>query len=103
MVSDNFKLIYFSSFVDEESAVFNDLCLQLHDLDRKYNMNIFTFYSRISNKNVKRWDQEFINEKLKNEENIKKAFICGPTKFLNDIKQILLDSEMVRSDIIHLV
>ena len=69
---------------------------------RKYNLKIFTFYSRISNKDKKRWDVEFISEKLK-KEHVKKAFICGPTRFLNDIKKILLESTKVEADKIHLI
>ena len=71
--------------------------------DKKYKLNIFTFYTRISNKNDIRWNLKFIKEKLKNEENIKKAYICGPIWFLNNIKKLLLDTTKLRVEIIHLV
>ena len=103
MIKDDFRLIYFSSFVDEESSVFNNICEKIYHFDKKYKLNIFTFYSRISNKNDKRWDLKFINEKLKYEENIKKAYICGPVGFLNHIKKLLLDTTKLRVETIHLV
>ena len=50
MVKDNFNLIYFSAFADDESAVFQEICDELHELDKKYSLNVFKFYSRISSR-----------------------------------------------------
>ena len=53
MVKDGFKLIYFSSFSDEESAIFHDICERLEEIDKKYNVNVFKFIPRISSKDQK--------------------------------------------------
>ena len=103
MVKDNFNLIYFSAFADDESAVFHEICDELHELDKKYSLNVFKFYSRISSKDKKRWDKDYIVEKLGKFENINKVYICGPTRFLDDIKQSVLDAEIVGVEKIHLV
>ena len=103
MVKDNFNLIYFSTFADDESAVFHEICEELQELDKKYNLNVFKFYSRISSGDKIRWDKNFVVEKLGKLEEIKKIFICGPTRFLDDIKKSILESEIVGIEKIHLV
>jgi len=102
MVSENFKLIYFSSFADEESEVYNDICEQLQKLNESYKMNVFNFYRRISNKD-KRWDKNYIKSILMKETKIKNVYVCGPTGFLTDIKKILLEVDNVIPSNIHLV
>lgn len=103
MVKSDFKLYYFSSFAVEESVVFHDLCEKLAKLDKKYSMNVFKFFPRVSSKDKKRWDIDFINEKLEKATDINKVYICGPTRFLTDIKQLLIDAKIVDNEKIHLV
>ena len=101
-VNENFKLIYFSSFSDEDSAIYIDVCKQLHTLNESYKLNVFNFYSRISSKD-KSWNKTFIENILVKEKNIKKIFLCGPTGFLTDIKNMLLQIDIVSYKDIHLV
>ena len=103
MVKDDFRLIYFSTFQDEESVVYHDMCDKLQKLDKKYNLNVFKFISRVSSKDKERWDTVFVNEKLEKIDKVKKAFICGPVRFLNDMKAILLQTGKISEDKIHLV
>jgi hypothetical protein len=102
MVSENFKLIYFSSFADEESVVYHDICEELQRLNESYKMNVFNFYPRISSKD-KRWDQNYIKSILMKEKKIRNVYVCGPTGFLTDIKKILLEIDNVKPSNIHLV
>jgi len=103
MVKGGFKLVYFATFADEEQAIYHENCLKLHELCQKYNLNIFEYHSRISTQGKKRWDTSFIQDKLGKEKTIEKVFICGPTKFLEDIKGHVLESKLVTENQIHLV
>jgi ferredoxin-NADP reductase len=103
-VKDDFKLVYFSSFADEESGVYHQMCDNLHKLDKKYNLNIFHYVNRLSNKNNERWNVEFLCKELAEVKNsITRTFICGPTGFLDDIKKALIDGLIVEKDKIFLV
>jgi hypothetical protein len=103
LVKDDFQFYYFTTFGEDESSIFNDLCEKLYEFDKKYNINVFKFFPRISVKDKKRWDFEYVNEKLDKVEKINKAFICGPTTFRNDMKQILLSTKKVDPTCIQLV
>lgn len=104
IIDDDFKLIYFSSFTDESSSVYHNICQKLESLDSQYNLNIFKYYPRFSNRSEMRWDTNYLNNILSPLKNkINKAFICGPTKFLDDIKKSLIDGLIVEKEKIHLV
>jgi hypothetical protein len=84
IVSDDFKLIYFSSFSDESSSVYHNICQKLDSFDTQYNLNIFKYFVRFSNKSEMRWDSDYLSKTLSSYKNqISKAFICGPTRFLD--------------------
>ncbi len=104
IISDDFKLIYFSSFTDESSSVYHNICHKLDSLNIQYNLNIFKYYVRFSNKNEMRWDTDYLSKTLSSHKNqITKAFICGPTRFLDDIKKSLIDGMIVEKEKIILV
>jgi hypothetical protein len=104
VVKDDFKLIYFSTFADEESAVYHTICEKLQNLDKKYQLNVFRYIPRFSNKDKKRWDTAFLCKELESlKYSITRAFVCGPTPFLDQIKQSLTDGLIVEKDKIFLI
>jgi ferredoxin-NADP reductase len=104
IISDDFKLVYFSSFTEESSSVYHTMCQNLESMDSQYNLGIFKYIVRFSDKNETRWDTEYLSKTLSSYKNqITKALICGPTKFLDDIKKSLIDGLIVDKDKIILV
>ena len=103
-VKNDFKLIYFSTFSDEESSVYHNICEKLQNLDLKFKLNIFKYIVRFSNKNNTRWDTNYLaNVLAPYKTSITKTYICGPTRFLDDIKQSLIDGLIVPIEKIYLV
>lgn len=102
---DNFKLVLFSAFPDDKTSIWNDILTKVSEIDIKNNIGIFTYYSRISNSQSKRWDTDFYKKTLNNVNNnfLKKVFLCGPSLFLDSIKENLVNEKLAPSDIITLV
>ena len=99
----DFKLVYFSSFSDQESSVYHTICEKLYDLDKKYNLNIFKYVYRFSNEDKARWDTNYLCNALASYKNsITRAYICGPTGFLDYIKNSLIDGLIVPQNKIYL-
>ena len=86
MNPDSFKLVLYTSFLDEEEAVGLELINALQELCQKLNKPIFEHHSRFSKGPQAsglastRWDQAFFAAKI--QEGIysgaKKIWICGP-------------------------
>ena len=46
-VNQDFKLVYFSSFSNEKSAVYTDMCNKMQDIENQYELKLFKFVNRI--------------------------------------------------------
>jgi len=105
-ISDDFRLVYMSSFSNKDNGVYVEVCKELEKLDLKYKLNKFKFINRFSDDEPKppRWNADFLNEHIGEfSENISKVFVCGPTPFLDDSKEMLLLSGLVTKDQIKFV
>jgi len=100
-IGDDFCLVYMSSFADKDSGVYVEVCKELEKLDLKYKLNKFKYINRFSDDNPKppRWDANFLKEQIGvYMGNISMVFVCGPTPFLDDSKEILLLSGLVNKE-----
>jgi len=104
-LGENFKLILYCSYSDEENAFWHDIFEKTSALDEKYNIGIFKYFPRISTQKTKRWNGEFFSSTFKqfNTQNIQKVFLCGPAPFLDSVKSDLIAEKLVKEDIITLV
>ncbi len=103
-VKDSFKLHLYATFSNFESCLYEDVCEQLAQLDKKYELNIFKYNLRISAIHKYHWNQQFMKDNLSScKEDINKVFIVGPVAFMEDIKRDILLSEVVLPDQILLV
>jgi ferredoxin-NADP reductase len=103
-VSEDFKLIVFASYSSNEFAIFNEECAKLQQICEQYSISKFYYNVRFSNKDKKRWDNHYMNEKLatfKNE--IQKIYLVGPVPFMEDIKEAVAMSDLNVADKIFLV
>jgi len=97
-ISDDFTLVYMSSFSNQDEGVYVAECQALQELDLKYNLNMFKFINRFSDDNPRpsRWNDIMLKKELGQfKDKIKKVFLCGPTPFLDDSKLNLLKSGLV--------
>ncbi len=105
-IDENFTLVYMSSFSDKANGVYTDICQELDELDKKYDLNKFKFINRFSDDKPKppRWNADVFKKELGGfKGRIQKAFICGPTPFLDDTKVNLLKSELFTKEQITMV
>ena len=82
---DAFKLVLYTSFLDEDEAVGLELINALQELCQKLNKPIFEHHSRFSKARATaqaspRWDQAFFDAKIQEgvKTGAKKIWICGP-------------------------
>lgn len=87
-VNSDFKLIYFSSFKDKEEAIMNDFCEKMAEIDKKFKLNVFEFYPRISSVDKSRWDDKYMESKLGNGKNIARIFLCGPQLLVDEMNSV---------------
>lgn len=73
-----------------------------HDYDKKYSLNKFKYYPRLSDVDH-RPAEDFYIFALKNITNLKKVFLCGPSSYLDDIKDILIRNRLAPKESITLV
>eukprot|EP00340_Litonotus_pictus_P003817 CAMPEP_0170522320 /NCGR_PEP_ID=MMETSP0209-20121228/7749_1 /TAXON_ID=665100 ORGANISM="Litonotus pictus, Strain P1" /NCGR_SAMPLE_ID=MMETSP0209 /ASSEMBLY_ACC=CAM_ASM_000301 /LENGTH=735 /DNA_ID=CAMNT_0010809763 /DNA_START=116 /DNA_END=2323 /DNA_ORIENTATION=- len=104
-LGDNFKLVLFCAYPDKENAFWHDIFLKTAALDEKHQIGIFSYFPRISIEQSKRWDRDFLRSSLESVKTsfLKKVFLCGPSQFLDSIKNNLIDGEIIHKDLITLV
>lgn len=86
-ITDDYQLIFMTSFSSDKLVVFNDICEDLMNLDQKHNLNLFKYVLRVSNNNSKQWDENFFKGHLSNSLNkLEKVYIVGPVGFMDNIK-----------------
>jgi ferredoxin-NADP reductase len=107
-IDDDFKLIVFASFRNEESCVFTDICERLEEMDLKYGLKLFRFFLKISDSgfepNNKKWDPQFIKDNLyEYGDHIKKIMISGPVGFMEFVKDSIINSKVVNKEKLHFV
>lgn len=100
--ASDFKLILFCSYPDEINAYWHDLFIKTHDYDKKYSLNKFEYYPRLSNVDKRPGEDYYINA-LKNITNLKKVFLCGPSSYLDDIKAKLIRNRLAPEESITLI
>lgn len=105
MLSENFQLHLFCAYPDEKNAFWHDIFTKAAGLDDKYNIGLFKYYPRLSSQSSKRWDSEFYREKLKsvNSNLLKRVFLCGPSHFIDSVKDHLINDKIADKEIITLV
>lgn len=105
MIGDNFQLHLFCAYPDDKNAFWHDIFLKAAGLDEKYNVGIFKYHSRISSQNSKRWNSEYYKEALKgvNSNLLKRVFLCGPSHFIDSVKEHLINDNLADKEIITLV
>ena len=102
--NSDFKLILFVSYPTKENEVWADILSKANEINKKHNMNIFYYYTRISSVNNKRWDSEYFKSALAEEKSrIQKVFLCGPPGFLDSTKENVINTNLVDPRKIHMV
>lgn len=88
-VRQDFKLVLFSSFSDEEASVFHGFCSKLQLLESNYQLNVFNYFPRFSNKDKFKWNEDYLNSSIKQSTSslneISKVFISGPYRLIEDL------------------
>jgi predicted ferric reductase len=75
----DFIFHFYASFRSEEESYGLELCSKLVELNKKKNLNNFSFNVRLSNSKAKseHWNQAFIAKELKTKGTIKRVWVCG--------------------------
>jgi len=103
-IEDDFKLVLYASYFNEESSTMNKFLKDASDLNKKYNLNIFEYnvkyekeiagFGFVSNWNAMNFRKEF---GAKNKE-IKKVYISGTIGFLESMDNEFKKSEICSED-----
>lgn len=109
-LNNNFKLILFASFANDEEFIGADIITKLYEIVKEKNMDWFDMKIRIADKNTifknipvisGYFDNKFLIENLK-KDNLKKIYICGPAFMNKKLNEELLNYQ-INGDIIHFV
>lgn len=95
--ADDFNLILMGSFPSENCFPYLEICRELEQLNEKYNLNLFKFLLRLSSQNKIKWNNIFMIENLP-KHSIYKIYLSGPVRFMDEIKEALLDSYLVKKE-----
>jgi ferredoxin-NADP reductase len=102
-ISDDFKLMVFSTYQSNEGTIFYEECVKMNRLNDKYNLNAFHYHLRISSDRSK-WNKEFMKEHLSAQKNyIEKIYLVGPISFMDEIKSSISRSELNLSSKVFMV
>ena len=102
-VKSSFKLKVFSTFKCKKSSIMHDFCFNVMKISKKFNLNIFEFSERISEEGHKRWDEEFVNQAIKDDlDKISKVYLCGNPHFMIEIENYLKNYECLKGNIYQL-
>lgn len=109
--NNNFKLILFASFANDDEFIGSDIIVNLYHIVKKKNLSFFEMKLRISDKNTKfkglplingYFDANFMNNNIKNDDNLKKIFICGPPAMNKKVYEDLQRNDIIE-DKLHFV
>lgn len=100
--SSDFKLILFYSFQNMDNSHWHNEFMKADELNRKYGYNIFEYHPRNSSSD-KRLNKEYYEKAIGDITTINKAYLCGPSKYLDDIKEMLVQNKLVPEKMITLV
>ena len=104
IVSNDFRLHIYATFAFKESVIYGEVCRQLENLDRKYDLGIFKYNLRVSSEDRTRYDYNFMKENLSGlSKNLSKIYLIGPISFMDDVKESLLATNYIEKDKIILV
>ena len=85
----------YSTFSDEKSSIFSNECQKLKEINDKFNLDSFSCQMRFSDRDKKRWDTQFLQEKLGIiKSKIEKIYIVGPISFMDQLKISFKDSNL---------
>lgn len=78
-LGDQFSLTLYVSFQSRQDAIGLDLLEALNDFCKKKQIKCFSLVTRISTEGrQRRWDNDWIMERIKEVKDLKKAWVCGP-------------------------
>lgn len=104
-IGKNFKLIFFASYYNENSAVLHNFLTDADRIDKKYKLGLFDYYYNFEKKVTKnKWNSQFYDEIITpHYTQIKNIYLCGTNLFMEYSKEELIKtSKLLENKFIYL-